>query len=184
MVFESRRTETSSSVFILLFSKDRLLFTFFATYINVEPSYRYIEHRPFFFDFRFLPNLLQIPCATHFGDNVTTHHLYLIRALLTTSRMAEDIEPEESPSPPAQMVDEPDERPRVDEPWERPRTQVSASIGRRRRCRRLMVIITYPCVIVLFVIFLLLLITFCLFPMSVCLTLGVCIYYCLVEGKR
>ena len=103
---------------------------------------------------------------------------------LTTSRMAEDIEPEESPSPPAQMVDEPDERLRVDEPWERPRTQESASIRRRRRCRRVMMIITYPCVIVLFVIFLLLLITFCLFPMSVCLTLGVCIYYCLVEGKR
>lgn len=47
--------------------------------------------------------------------------------------------------------------------------------------RRLIIIITYPCMIILTAISLVIIIIFCVLPTIICMAIGICIYYCTVE---
>jgi hypothetical protein len=49
------------------------------------------------------------------------------------------------------------------------------------RINRMILILTYPFVVIFTVASLLLVITFCVFPTLLCMTLGVCIYYCMMD---
>mmetsp|Transcript_31536 Transcript_31536/g.35311 ORF Transcript_31536/g.35311 Transcript_31536/m.35311 type:complete len:511 (-) Transcript_31536:229-1761(-) len=47
--------------------------------------------------------------------------------------------------------------------------------------RRFIIIITYPCMIILTAISLVIIIIFCVLPTMICMAIGICIYYCTVE---
>lgn len=49
------------------------------------------------------------------------------------------------------------------------------------RLNRMIMILVYPFMVIFTVITLLLVITFCVFPTLICMTIGVCIYYCMVD---
>ena len=49
------------------------------------------------------------------------------------------------------------------------------------RLNRLIMIIIYPFMVIFTIITLLLVITFCVFPTLICMTIGVCIYYCMID---
>lgn len=49
------------------------------------------------------------------------------------------------------------------------------------RLNRMILILTYPIMVIFTVASLLLVITFCIFPTLICMTFGVCIYYCMIE---
>lgn len=49
------------------------------------------------------------------------------------------------------------------------------------RVNRMIMILTYPFMVILTIASLLIVIIFCIFPTLICMTFGVCIYYCLME---
>jgi cell division septation protein DedD len=51
----------------------------------------------------------------------------------------------------------------------------------RASLARVVAIVTYPCVVVFTIFSLLMVFTFCIFPTLLIMTLGICIYYCLME---
>ena len=48
-------------------------------------------------------------------------------------------------------------------------------------CRRLLLLLTYPCVLIITLASLLLILTFCVMPTMVCTAIGICVYYCFAE---
>lgn len=49
------------------------------------------------------------------------------------------------------------------------------------RLNRMIMILLYPFMVIFTVITLLLVITFCVFPTLICMTIGVCVYYCMID---